>query len=419
VIFERGADSLWHEVATVSGEVESLASVVGDQVNCNSNEANIFGCEKVDLLAFLPTAEIGGEQGVRLNDIWGWTDPDTGKEYALVGRTNGTSFIDVSSPTHPVYLGDLPLTEGARPASWRDIKVYQNHAYIVSDGAGAHGMQVFDLTQLRDVPSMPATFAETAHYDQIHSAHNIVINEETGYAYAVGSSMGGETCGGGLHMIDIRQPEQPTFAGCFADSETGNAGTGYSHDAQCIVYHGPDTEHDGKEICFGSNENALSIADVTDKENTIALAQATYPNVGYTHQGWITDDHRYFYINDELDELQGKVEGTRTLIWDITDLDDPELVKEHVSDNQSSDHNLYVRGNYMYQSNYTSGLRIFDIRNPEEPVEVGFFDTVMSSEDAPGFNGSWSNYPFFQSGVIVVTSVREGVFFLKHREVDI
>jgi choice-of-anchor B domain-containing protein len=280
-------------------------------------------------------------------------------------------------------------------------------------------MQVFDLTQLRNLPSMPATFEETAHYDQIHSAHNIVINEETGYAYAVGSSMGGETCGGGLHMIDIRQPEQPTFAGCFADSETGNAGTGYSHDAQCIVYHGPDTEHDGKEICFGSNENALSIADVTDKENTIALAQATYPNVGYTHQGWITDDHRYFYINDELDELQGKVEGTRTLIWDITDLDDPELVKEHVSDNQSSDHNLYVRGNYMYQSNYTSGLRIFDIRNPEEPVEVGFFDTVMSSEDAPGFNGSWSNYPFFQSGVIVVTSVREGVFFLKHREVDI
>ena len=280
-------------------------------------------------------------------------------------------------------------------------------------------MQVFDLTQLRDVQGDPVTFDETAHYDAIFSAHNIVINEERGFAFAVGASGGGETCGGGLHMIDIRDPGNPTFAGCFADPTTGNQGTGYSHDAQCVVYDGPDDDYRGREICFGSNETALSIADVTNKEAPVAVSHASYPNVAYSHQGWLTDDHRYFYMNDEGDEISGLVEGTRTLIWDVVDLDDPILVGEYISENKSSDHNLYIRGNLMYQSNYVSGLRILDISDPTNPVEVGFFDTVPAGEDAPGFDGSWSNYPFFESGTIVVTSGAEGMFLLRKRPLGV
>ena len=261
-------------------------------------------------------------------------------------------------------------------------------------------------------------FEETAHYDQIASAHNIVINESTGFAYSVGTSSGGETCGGGLHMIDIRDPRNPMFAGCFSDTETGIRGTGYSHDALCIEYHGPDSEHAGREICFGSNENALSIADVTEKESPIKLSSASYPNVGYAHQGWVTEDHRYFYMDDEGDEFQNEWSGTRTLIWDITDLDDPVLVKEHFGETFTSDHNLYIKGDYVYQSNYVSGLRILDISDPENPKEVGFFDTVPWSEE-PGFDGSWSNYPFFESGTIVVASMKEGVFFLKKRQPEL
>ncbi len=242
-----------------------------------------------------------------------------------------------------------------------------------------------------------------------------MINEETGFAYAVGSSGGGETCGGGLHMIDIREPANPVFAGCFSDPATGLASTGYSHDAQCVVYDGPDEDYVGKEICFGANETALSIADVSDKDNPVAVASATYPNSAYLHQGWVSDDHRYFYMNDELDELAGVVERTRTLVWDIADLDDPILVKEHLGTNAASDHNLYVQGDLMYQSNYASGLRILDISDPENPVEVGYFDTVSVGEDAPGFAGSWSNYPYFESGIIIVTSMREGLFVLKKK----
>lgn len=367
-----------------------------------------------DLVAFLSVSDIGGPRGVRLNDIWGWTDPQTGREYALVGRMDGTAFVDISNPENPVYLGDLLHTPDAQPATWRDMKVYKNHVFIVSDGAGPHGMQVFDLTRLRNV-TKPQRFQPDATYRNINSAHNIVINEETGFAYSVGGSSGGETCGGGLHMIDIRDPKNPKFAGCFADPQTGRASTGYSHDAQCVVYKGPDPDYKGREICLGSNETALSIADVTDKKNPKAIARASYPNVAYSHQGWFDEEQRYFYMDDELDELQGNVPRTRTIIWDLQDLDDPQVVGEFLGTTSASDHNLYIKGNLMYQSNYQSGLRVIDISDRRNPVEVGFFDTVPYGSNTPGFGGSWSNYPYFKSGNIVVTSGNEGLFIVRKK----
>ncbi len=191
-------------------------------------------------------------------------------------------------------------------------------------------------------------------------------------------------------------------------------GTGYTHDAQCILYSGPDDDYQGREICLGSNETALSIADVTDKASPWAISTAVYPNFGYVHQGWISDDHRYFFTDDELDELEGSAARTRTLVWDIGDLDDPVLVTEYLGVTSSSDHNLYIRGNLMYQSNYLSGLRIVDVSDPAHPSEVGFFDSVPS-RDEPDLEGSWSNYPFFESGVIAFSSVNEGLFVVRSR----
>ena len=219
-------------------------------------------------------------------------------------------------------------------------------------------------------------------------------------------------------MIDVREPTNPTFAGCFADTETGRRGTGYSHDAQCVIYRGPDEEHQGSEICFGSNETALSIADVTDKSNPVALSRISYPRPGYTHQGWITEDHRYFFMGDESDEINVNREGTpfpgtRTMIYDIQDLDDPILTKEFFGTTAASDHNLYIRGDLMFQSNYLAGLRIIDVSDPENPIEIGYFDTVPFSENTPSMSGSWSNYPFFPSGIVIVNSGSEGLFMVR------
>ncbi|MBT3447782.1 MAG: choice-of-anchor B family protein [Bacteroidetes Order II. Incertae sedis bacterium] len=409
-------ESGWEQSTTILHDNGAMDSFAGEMVECEEGNAAGFRCDNVDVQSFLSLRDIGGVRGTRMNDIWGWTHEDSGRDFALVGRTDGAAFVEVSDPYNPVYLGNLAKTEGATNSVWRDIKVYKDHAYIVADGAGQHGMQVFDLHRLLDVPDAPVEFDADVMYDQIASAHNIVINEETGFAYSVASRMGGITCGGGLHMIDIRDPKNPEFAGCFSHEGTGRNGTGNTHDAQCIIYRGPDGEHNGKEICLGSNETALSIADVTDKSNPTAISRATYPAIAYTHQGWLTEDQRYFYINDEGDEPQGLVDGTRTLIFDLEDLDDPILVGEHISTEVSTDHNLYIKGNLMYQSNYVAGLRILDVSNPEAPEEVAFFDTV--SDDRTG-GGSWSNYPYFRNGTIIVTSSREGLFMLKKREVDL
>ena len=417
-VFERDAGGTWSEAAPIHETELGLAAVRGEEMRC-SDDGTVagFDCSEVDLVSFLPAREVGGGRGIMVSDIWGWVDAQTGREYAILGRFDGTSFIDVTDAGNPVYLGNLPLTEGAMPNLWRDMKVYADHTFIVADNAGEHGMQVFDLTRLRDVTNPPVDFDEDAHYAEFASAHNIVINEASGFAYVVGGSGGGETCGGALHMVDIRDPRNPTFAGCFADPETGNAGSGgYTHDAQCVMYEGPDEDHVGKEVCFNASATKLGIGDVTDKDNPTPISNAAYPNVAYSHQGWLSEDQRYFYLNDELDELSGGTTGTRTLVWDVADLDDPVLVREFVQDNAASDHNLYIRDNLMYQSNYVSGLRIFDISDPENPVPAGFFDTVPGSPDAPGFAGSWSNYPFFPSGNIIVSSMREGLFVLRKRE---
>ncbi len=418
--YQRDAASgEWTAGPTVVASPTAVAAMTGEEVACTNGKVGGFDCQDVSLLAYVPNADLGARRGIMVNDLWGWTDPDTDREYAIVGRMDGTTFVDVTDPSNPVYLGELPFHEGAQPNLWRDIKTYKNHAFIVSDGAGPHGMQVFDLTQLRNVTNRPQTFTETAHYGGIASAHNIVINEESGFAYTVGNSAGGETCGGALHMIDIRDPVHPTFAGCFGDPATGNARTGYTHDGQCVIYHGPDAKYAGHEVCFNASETAVGIADVTDKSAPTPIASAAYPNVGYSHQGWLSDDHQYFYLNDELDEIAGTTPKTRTLVWDVRVLEEPVLLTEFLGTTSSSDHNLYVRGNLMYQSNYVSGLRIIDIADPANPKEVGYFDTVPMGGNTPGFAGSWSNYPFFKSGTILVSSMREGLFVLRHRPANL
>ena len=359
-------DGGWDEAAFLVSEPDVMAPMTGREHRCTEGRAGPFDCEEVELLAYIPPSLLradGRNRGVRANDNWGWTDPETGREYALVGRNDGTSFIDITNPTSPVLVGDLPKTPNTPPSQlWRDIKTYRNHAYIVADGAGEHGMQVFDLARLREVApgDMPALFEPDVHYTRIASSHNIVINEETGFAYAVGSGDGGESCGGGLHMIDIREPRNPLFAGCGSSDGI--------HDSQCVVYNGPDARYLERELCLNSNGGVFQITDVTDKDNPVEISTGSSPNPAYIHQGWLTPDHRYFFQDDESDVIAGNVETTRTLIWDLIDLEDPVLVREFMGSQPASAHNLYIKDDLMYQANYLYGLHILDISDPENPA---------------------------------------------------
>ena len=391
-----------HGGGTIGAE-QTITIIDDDPTPCSGGMAGTYPCSNVDLMSFLPLADIGGGGA---NDIWGWTDSSTGKEYAIMGRTNGTSFVDVSDPVNPIYLGDLP--PHSSESTWRDVKVYADHAFIVTE-ADDNGMQVFDLTQLRMVASPPATFSETAHYSGFSTAHNLAINEDSGFAYAVGSN----TCSGGLHMIDIQTPTSPTSAGCFSAD-------GHTHDAQCVNYDGPDDDHQGKEICFNSNVDTLTIVDVTNKAAPAMLSRTGYTGSRYAHQGWLTEDHAYFLLDDEYDEtFNPDVTNTRTYMWDVSDLDAPAVIGFHDSTTTATDHNQYVKGKYTYQSNYRAGLRILDITDIANGnlSEEAFFD-IFPGSDSTSFNGAWSNYPFFDSGIVIVSGMEQGLFILRPNLVD-
>ena len=403
---------------TVSGTVAGATDVTGPSdvtltitdddeptpTICTGGRAGVNLCSDIDLMSHLPLNDIGGGLG---NDIWGWQDSLTGKEYAIMGRSTGTAFVDISDPLSPIYLGNLPPHSGN--SQWRDIKVYKNHAFIVTE-ASLGGMQVFDLTRLRTVSSPPVTFSETAHYAGFSDAHNIAINEDSGFAYAVRTN----TCDGGLHMINIQNPTNPTSAGCFSED-------GYTHDAQCVNYIGPDPDHQGAEICFNSNTDTLTIVDVTNKAAPAMLSRTGYTGSGYTHQGWLTEDHAYFVLGDEYDESRDpSVTGTTTYLWDVRDLDSPALVGTHVSTTRAIDHNQFVKGKYTYQSNYQAGLRILDVTDIANGnlTEVAFFDMVPDSDSPEIYEGTWGNYPFFDSGIVIVSVREQGLFVLRPNLVD-
>ena len=105
---------------------------------CENGMAGIYPCNDYDLVAHIDINTLGGP-GASGNDCWGWTDPSTQKEYALVCTSTGTSFIDISDPLNPIILGQLP-TQTVN-SIWRDVKTYGNYAFIVSEASG-HGMQV-------------------------------------------------------------------------------------------------------------------------------------------------------------------------------------------------------------------------------------------------------------------------------------
>ncbi|MCZ6517860.1 MAG: choice-of-anchor B family protein, partial [Gammaproteobacteria bacterium] len=340
-------------------------------------------------------ATLGGTMG---NDIWGWTDPLDNTDYVLMGVNNGTAFVRLTDPNNPTVIGRLPTQTSS--SAWRDTKVYMNHAYIVADSAGAHGMQVFDLTRLR-TGGTGQTFAADVVYGDFGSAHNLAIDESSGFAYIVGSN----TCGGGLHMVDIRQPLNPLFAGCHSVN-------GDTHDAQCVTYVGPDPDYSSAEICFNSNEDSVAIVDVSIKSSPNTLAIFTYPNLGYVHQAWLDDTQQYLVVNDEFDEERLGLQ-TGTIVIDVTDLDAPSYLYTHRHATNSTDHNLFVSGNRVFEANYTSGLRILEFTSlaTDTFTEVGFFDTYPEN-NSPGTVGAWGVYPFFSSGTVVVSDIERGLFVL-------
>lgn len=387
---------------------------------CTNGKAGEYRCNNVDLISFLRHQDMGSStrQG---NDVWGWTSAD-GREFGAVGQTDGTAFVEIKRDGSLVYLGRLPTQTTS--SSWRDMKVIGDHVYIGSE-ASRHGLQIFDMKKLLTINSAsPKVFSTssdlTAHFSGFGSSHNIVAHEATNMIYAVGTGSDAG-CRGGLFMVDVSNPAKPTSPGCLS------AG-GYVHDAQCVIYAGPDTRYTGREICFNFNEDTLDITDVTSKSNPTTISSTGYTGATYTHQGWIADSsQRFLLLDDELDEQRRRGpaanQHTTTYIVDISNLQNPRFTGNYQSPAISIDHNQYVVDGLSYQANYGSGLRIIDVTSlSSDPTgkgikEVGFFDCHPEDDAVNGraeFVGTWSVYPFFKSGFTLLNSIERGIYVLKY-----
>merc|ERR1712048_994041 len=410
---------------------------MGGYTECVDGFAGEFPCKEATLLSLLDPVALGcgvvpdvqtgdnstdeylaGEKALYCSDVWGWTDPESGREFALECQRAQTTFVEVTDPINPVVLGHIPRPGFPnRRSNWCDIKTYKNFAYIVSELPG-HGMQVFDLTQLLTIDTPCTPLKETYWYltqegaPDLGRSHNIFINEDTGFAYVVGAKDFEEEpiCEGGFYILNLEpNPADPQFVGCFSED-------GYTHDVQCVIYNGADEEYVGKEICFASNEDSVTIVDVTDKANVTIISKASDNFVErvthYTHQGWLTADHHYFVFNDEYDEYKFTENHTTTYVANVMDLKSPTNMKFH-HNTTSIDHNNYEHEGYFYQANYRTGLRVLeptDIANAMFET-VAFFD-IYPEDDLPLFGATWSTYPYFKSNTVIVSGKEQGLFMI-------
>jgi len=393
---------------------------------------------KMELLGQLTNEELGVTRLVFtgasfLSDIWGWTSPDTGDEYAIVGTSSGVAFARITDPSNPEFLGLVKTTNSNTLRNfWWDIKTYENHAYWVTEVNDA-GVAIFDLTRLDLLsPANSDTLleADARYYGGGYlRAHNISINEETGFAYLTGASKYADVDPGftddGTIILDLKiDPLQPVEVGQILNVD--------SHDAQVVVYQGPDVEHQGKEIAvlFNGADLEVGIYDVTDKGNIKTLSVTTYPGASYTHQGWLSEDQRYMVMGDEEDELFGisdpknpdLPQTARTYIWNIQDLDAPVIHGTYDSPAASIDHNLFVKGDKVYQANYTAGIRVLKINTDGGGFSLSELAHMDTEPRLPNHNmnhninifvGPWGVFPYFESGTVIASDGLNGLIITR------
>ena len=354
-----------------------------------------FTSSNVSLLGWKVLSDFAGSTSA--SDCWGYTAP-SGREYALIGLSNGTGFVEVTDPGAPAIVD----FESGVNSLWRGIKTYSNYAYVVSEGGG--GIQVFDLSQ---IDSGSVTLANTITTGGCSQAtHTLAVDEDAGFLYRAGGSF--TPCAGGpqgLVIYSLANPGSPSVAGEWH--------VRYVHECQVVTWDLAGS-YFGKQIAFCYTENSagggdprLHILDVTNKASIKELSSTSYTGGQFSHQGWISADKLQLYLNDELDD--DSFGASRTRIFSIRDLAAPTYLGYFSSGAGSIDHNLYVNENRIYEGNYRSGLRVFDNTTRNFPRQIGFFDTYPE-DDVAEFNGLWSNYPYFASGTIIGGDIEKGLF---------
>ena len=382
---------------------------------CVNGKAGIYPCKNIDLVSHVALADISLKPDAA-NDIWGHTDLNTGTEYAIIGLDNGTAVFSLADPTAPKEVGAIA---GSR-TSWRDIKVLQFYdanlarwrAYAYVSSEGSDNIQILDLNQL------PASVRLIASDKAVTSAHNVYISHVD---YTTNTALDGleptlhivgqKAVGGAFTTYGLKNPEALTPY--FLNSNSVRAD--YTHDAASMVVDDnraqQGCQRNSCTVLMDFNEQSVRLWDITTLTGAGALADLTYAQASYVHSGWWSEDKRFVFIHDELDERNHGL-NTTVRVMNVDNLKQPVIVKEWTGPTGAIDHNGYTRGNRYYISNYQRGTTILDITNPANPVEAGFFDSFPSSDSA-AFNGVWGTYPYLPSGLVISADINSGLFVLR------
>lgn len=305
------------------------------------------------------------------SNCWGYNAPN-GREYAIVGTGLGTQIVDITTDT----LKEIAFIPGPA-SSWREMKVYQHYAYVVTEGTGA-GLQIIDLDSLKLV--------NTVTTSQVPSGHTISI--EGKFLYINGSRYKN----GGIVVLDLTDPVHPVTVGEYQ--------TEYVHD--CIIKN--DTIYAAAIYGIG-----LDIIDATNKSDLKRISLVHYPFAG-THNADVTKDGKYVITTDEINNEPGQ-NGNVVRIWDKSDINNVKLTATYVAKPKTIAHNIHIREHYGYVAHYTEGVRVIDLKNPEIPVEVAYYDTYPGSANST--IGNWGVFPYFNSNKIIATDITGGLFVLR------
>jgi len=289
---------------------------------------------------------------------------DAGEEYGLVGSASGTAIYPLEEGNNQ----ELAFIHGP-PSIWREITVIGDHAYVTTEGNGENeGLQVLELSELPDTAYLLMTYDST--FTRGHILQKDVFNPDKPYIYVSGTDSTG-----GVHILDVSDPAKPKQVGL--------------HDPVPYIH---DVHVRGDRMyTFQFFATTIEVVDISDKTNPTVIATIDDPGAA-THSGWTTEDNNFLIVADEQDGFDGR-------IFDISDLGDVTEVSTFSANPQAFVHNPYVRGDFAYMAHNKEGLRVYDVVDPSNPVEVGYYDTVTDANPESG--GLWSACPYIPSGKVI------------------
>ncbi|WP_223703424.1 LVIVD repeat-containing protein [Sutcliffiella deserti] len=256
----------------------------------------------------------------------------------------GFALYDVTDPYAPKELGFWESTSGARGTHELYLTVQGNNVYVLTADCYAdyysHGEKM-DVSFVNvSNPASPETIYE---FDPRNYIDEVSDENYDGY-----------------NWTDEEGVKRSAFA------------------------HSVITDNLGKTAYLSYWDLGTIILDISDVKNPVYLGRTDFAsNVqGAAHSSTLAKGGN---ILIETREVFGPVrEGFEsaygyTMIYDIKDKTNPTLLSTFKTDftekipGGATVHDPKVRGNTLYLSHYSGGVRMVDITNPSEPVETGVY----------------------------------------------